>query len=136
MAEKRYRIKHTFWLDVTKTEEYQLAEAIEDLKTKRSFTRTIRDGIRLITDLRAGNTDVLFELFPWVKERLTPHQTPLDLALLIEQFQKTMATREIAAAPGTFPVLATPLEKPKVSLNEAEAIKRTTQNTLAAIAEF
>ena len=66
MAAKRYRLRFTFWLDVTKDDEYELAGQIEDLKTERLFSQTIRDGIRLLCDLRAGRTDVLFTLFPWL----------------------------------------------------------------------
>lgn len=66
MASKRFRLKFMFWLDVTKEDEYEVAELIEELKEKRLFSQTIRDGIRLICDLRAGRTDTLFSLFPWV----------------------------------------------------------------------
>lgn len=65
---QRFRLRHTFWLDMRKVDEAELAETIETLKQNRSFAATIRDGIRLICDLRAGQTEVLFELFPWVKD--------------------------------------------------------------------
>jgi hypothetical protein len=65
MSAKRFRLRYTFWLDLNDQEESQLAEHIDQLKTQRSFAKTIRDGIRLIADLRAGKLDVLFELFPW-----------------------------------------------------------------------
>ena len=61
------RFKFQFWLDADKDDELLLMEEIDELKSKRSFTKTIRDGIRLICDLRKGQVDVLFELFPWVK---------------------------------------------------------------------
>lgn len=64
----RFRIRFTFWLDMQKRDEAELAQAIESLKQNRSFAATIRDGIRLMCDLRAGQTEVLFELFPWVKD--------------------------------------------------------------------
>jgi len=65
---ERFRMRFTFWLDLNKEDEYEIAEEIELLKRKRTFSQTIRDGIRLICDLRAGRTDVLRELFPWVLE--------------------------------------------------------------------
>jgi len=70
MAEHRksYRLRFTFWLDVMKNTEAELAEQIENLKAKRSFASYIRDGLRLIIDLKQGKTDVLNELFPWVFE--------------------------------------------------------------------
>lgn len=67
MGNRRFRLKFTFWLDVEKTDEYDLAEQIDELKQQRRFSQTIRDGIRLICDLREGRTDSLFELFPWLK---------------------------------------------------------------------
>lgn len=61
------RGRFTFWLDYNKDDEILLAETIDELKRKRRFVTTIRDGLRLICDLRQGKVDVLFELFPWVK---------------------------------------------------------------------
>lgn len=69
MASSRKRLRFTFWLDLQKDDEYDLAEIIEGLKEHRLFSRTIRDGIRLILDLRQGKTEVLNELFPWVTEQ-------------------------------------------------------------------
>lgn len=62
------RLRQIFWLDVNKPDEQELAEYVGDLKEQRSFVSTIRDGLRLVRDLRAGRTDVLRELFPWVFE--------------------------------------------------------------------
>ena len=66
MARKRFRLKFMFWLDMNKNDEAELAEEIEILKEKRLFAETLRDGIRLICDLRAGRTERLFALFPWL----------------------------------------------------------------------
>lgn len=68
------REKFKFWLDLNKDDELLIAETIDELKRQRSFVSTIRDGIRLICDLRQGKLNVLFELFPWVKAAL---QTPM-----------------------------------------------------------
>lgn len=67
MSAKRFRLRFTFWLDVNKEEESEIADTIEELKQERSFAQTIREGIKLITSLREGSLDVLFELFPWVR---------------------------------------------------------------------
>jgi hypothetical protein len=67
MSSKRFRLRFTFWLDVNKEDEAEIADKVEKLKQDRLFVQTIRDGIRLICDLRDGKLDVLFELFPWVK---------------------------------------------------------------------
>lgn len=61
-----FRKRFIFWLDLDKPDQLKLAEDIETLKADRHYSKTIRDGIRLIIDLRAGRTDVLFELFPWM----------------------------------------------------------------------
>jgi hypothetical protein len=91
MATGRFRLKFMFWLDVAKEDESRLAEQIEELKQHRSYSRTIRDGIRLIYDLRAGRTDVLFALFPWLKVELTPQPvaaTESQLQLEIAQLRE------------------------------------------------
>ena len=78
----RFRLRFTFWLDLHKADEAALAEVIDVLKYERTFASTIRDGIRLIYDLRAGRADVLFELFPWVKEMVQPSSAaPVDARL-------------------------------------------------------
>ena len=77
MAANRYRLRFTFWLDMLKLDEMALADQIEQLKNERSFVRTIRDGIRLIMDLRNGRTEVLFELFPWLKNELSQPMTTI-----------------------------------------------------------
>ena len=66
------RYQFCFWLDCDKDDELLIAEEIDTLKQERSFSKTIRDGIRLISDLRRGNVDVLLELFPEVKAALKP----------------------------------------------------------------
>jgi hypothetical protein len=68
MAAKRYREKFTFWLDLVKDDEFALAEIVAELKKSRTFAKTIRDGIRLMIDLKNGSVKVLRELFPFVFE--------------------------------------------------------------------
>ena len=67
MSQKRFRERFSFWLNLVDDNDFEVAEQISELKRNRSFTKTIRDGIRLICDLRKGRVDVLFQLFPWVK---------------------------------------------------------------------
>jgi hypothetical protein len=71
MNAKRFRVRQVFWLDMQKEDEFALAETIDKLKQQRTFVRTIRDGVRLILDLRAGRVDVLLELFPFVRTALS-----------------------------------------------------------------
>lgn len=67
LYKKSYRLQFNFWLDMEKPAEEIIADMIEVLKNKRQFAKTIRDGIRLIVDLRNGNTSVLLELFPHLR---------------------------------------------------------------------
>jgi Arc/MetJ-type ribon-helix-helix transcriptional regulator len=69
MKDKRTRFQYRFWLDITKSMERELAEQVDALKRGRSFSTFIRDGLRLMIDLSAGNVEVLVELFPWVADR-------------------------------------------------------------------
>ena len=80
MNPKRFRLRYVFWLDMHKPDEERIADQIDHLKSERSFARTIRDGIRLICDLRAGRLDVLFELFPWVSTALAEQGAPSENA--------------------------------------------------------
>ena len=68
MVKERFRLQFKFWLDVNKPDEYALAEIIADLKENKTFSKVIRDGIRLIWSLGQGNLDVLLALFPWVED--------------------------------------------------------------------
>ncbi len=99
MTQNRFRLRFTFWLDLLKPDEGQLADQIELLKNDRSFAGTIRDGIRLICDLRQGKLDVLFELFPWVRaefmeyiQSLQPQKSPaeLDIQQQLERLEQLM----------------------------------------------
>lgn len=96
MAAKRFRLKFMFWLDMTKEDELWLADAIEDLKQKRQFSQTIREGIRLIRDLRAGRTEVLFSMFPWLAQDLTepaPNTTDALLRRELDQLRELILTQ-------------------------------------------
>ena len=107
MAAKRYRIRFDFQLNVAKDTEYAIAETIHWLKSQGLYSKTIRDGIRLICDLREGNLDVLFELFPWVRaeflEYMTsvqPHKsdTELNIQKQLSRIEELLASDETTAA--------------------------------------
>ncbi len=59
-----------FWLNGANESDIQLWHWILDLKSRRQFTQTLRDAMRLIRDLRNGDTDVLLELFPHIKDKI------------------------------------------------------------------
>ena len=89
-----------FWLDVFKPQESELVDTIESLKNNRSFTQTIRDGIRLICDLREGKLDVLFELFPWVRAEFLEYMRELQPRIPSEPVQ-TQPTPSRVDTPST-----------------------------------
>ncbi len=68
MTKKRFRLQFKFWLDMNKSDEFEIAEIIDQLKLKGSFTQATRDGLRLIVDLWAGRVGVLLAFFPWVED--------------------------------------------------------------------
>lgn len=139
MDKKRFRMRFVFWLDLQKQDENQIAEQIEILKQERSFSKAVRNGIRLICDLRAGRTDVLLELFPWVAERFQqPQNDTTEIAALVEQV-KSMMTNNRSVVVTQASAWMPPLDnKPEVRLieNEEERKKLSVKNTLAALEDF
>lgn len=132
---KSFRLRFTFWLDLDKPEENELADYIDELKRQRKFVTTIKQGLRLIRDLRAGNTDVLLELFPLVVERLRnqPHNT--DLMTLITTMMHQQSSFSADRLPFQLP--AAPITPAVVKpVDEKEARQRSIQNTLAALEDF
>lgn len=65
----RHRLQFQFWLNTKNKADDELALELLALKQQRRYTATIRDGIRLVMDLRRGRLGVLRELFPWVLEQ-------------------------------------------------------------------
>jgi hypothetical protein len=101
MSKNGFRLKFMFWLDCAKADEEKLCEQIEVLKQKRLFSKTIRDGMRLICDLREGQTDVLFELFPWVKDSSQPPTVSPSELRLQEQIARL---EKLLIAQGNVPI--------------------------------
>lgn len=65
--EKRKRTMLRFFLDRKKPDEKELLDTVKWLKGQRLFTPFVRDGLRLMMDLKAQRTDVLFTLFDWLE---------------------------------------------------------------------
>ena len=84
----RFRLRFTFWLDIHKPDEQALSETIETLKTKKLFAKTIRDGIKLVCSLMDGRLDLLFSLYPWVREEFEKRSTPRTTQALEEQLAR------------------------------------------------
>lgn len=121
MSNKRNRLQFIFWLDIDKQSDLTVIKDIQELKKERSFTQTIRDGVRLIRDLRQGNLTVLFELFPWAKAEfvagvVAQQETAIQKELqklqeLIEQGANTLGTssrpHQVQETPDNLPSIFT-----------------------------
>jgi hypothetical protein len=81
MRAPRPRMRYVFWLNLANPLELYIAEILEYSRKNRQLTTIIRDGVRLIYDLRQGKTDVLLEMFPWVKTALTEAEKPATTAI-------------------------------------------------------
>jgi hypothetical protein len=145
MASNRYRLRFTFWLDMLKSDECEIADEIELLKNERTFAKTIRDGIRLVADLRKGRVDVLFELFPWVKAEflagVQPQETAGEKALreqlkrieqqLLQQGNLPLQLPATAAQTGPKAMPVPQFETPVYDDDDALVIKKDTSTTSA-----
>ena len=132
---KSFRLRFTFWLDLDKPEENELAGYIDELKQQRKFVTTIKQGLKLIRDLRAGKTDVLLELFPLVVERLRNQPHNADLMTLITTMMHQQSSFSADRLPFQLP--AAPITPAVVKpVDEKEARQRSIQNTLAALEDF
>lgn len=108
----RFRCQFRFWLDANKPDQVKLGEALADLKRQRRYLPTLRNAIRLFLDLRAGRTDVLFELFPWIVERLKPATPAPDSGELKREIAglKQFIMDNMASLPATA-IVAAPLKQ-------------------------
>lgn len=105
-----FRLRFTFWLDLNAPAENDLADYVEDLKAKRSFVKTIRDGLRLMRDLRAGKTDVLCELFPFVAQQLATPPKSNDSSDIKRELDEL---KELLLRSTTPPMVAMPAGSPR-----------------------
>ena len=85
---RRFRLRFTFWLDMHKPDEQELSETIEALKTKKLFAKTIRDGIKLVCSLMDGRLDILFDMYPWVREEFEKRSAQRTTQALEEQLAR------------------------------------------------
>jgi hypothetical protein len=103
----RWRV--TFWLDDQKELDWSVGQSIKSLKLERKFVSAVRDGIRLIVDLRAGRLDVLFELFPWTRDALPGSTLPPsgdgELRREIQEMKRLILEGSISAPPDGYPVM-------------------------------
>ncbi|MEO8609531.1 MAG: hypothetical protein ABI690_16690 [Chloroflexota bacterium] len=69
MAKARYRPRKEIkmWLYRDKADESRLIDFVQYCKQTRQLARVLRNGIRLMWSLGEGNTEILYELFPWLQ---------------------------------------------------------------------
>lgn len=91
-----FRKQYTFWLNYDKPEQLNIAERIDVLKERRQYSSTVRDGLRLVDDLREGNVDVLLELFPDIRQRLGVAEPPPDSKTERDDSQLAAALNNLA----------------------------------------
>ena len=114
--QKPFRMRFNFWLDMSKQDEFELADTIDILKEKRSFTAVVRDGIRLIVDLKRGKTDVLRELFPAIVAGMEGQRDSIAVA----QFQAIIAQLQTTSSADQSRRVSTPNPAPIVTVSESD----------------
>jgi hypothetical protein len=111
---KRWRLRYSFWIDVRRDDERELALHIDVLKGQRTFTQTVRDGLLLMAALRSGDAvrvfDVLSEVAPWyaawIQERTAPPP------MLVQADDTSDLRQELAYLRGRVDAMATTAPAP------------------------
>lgn len=91
-----------FSLSIHDKHDRAVRKIVEGLRKRGKLSQSIRDGLRLINDLRRGRTKVLLELFPDILEKLCPPEPKTDDDLkqkiaLLELRQQQLEQRQIDA---------------------------------------
>ena len=123
---KSIRKRFNFWLDYKKQKELDLANEISNLKQTRSFSRAIRDGLRLFISLSKGDTSVLEELFPHVVSNIRGGSTGDSAGGLTEEKLRAIiweATNDPTSGINMKPLPSIPTPKPLVLDDELPKVK-------------
>lgn len=112
---KRYQRQFKFWLNALNRQDQKIIEDIDNLKTERSFTQAIREGLRLIPSLMRGETDVLFEMFPAIKDKLYAQMEAdileqLNVERSNEMIQHIIELKGVVSQFKNQPMLSTPIQ--------------------------
>ena len=125
-SKTRYRLQFKFWIDMRSEADQWIVDAIAWLKSERAYTSAVRDGLRLIVSLKQNDVSVLLEMFPWVKDKLTPpapggggelEALRAELAAL-----RTMLTGDTLKMQSAAPGNSKPLAAPKIELPRFEEL--------------
>lgn len=85
MAQKQYK----FTLSIRDKHNREVKKIVDFLIGKGILSQAIRDGLRLLNDLRKGNTRVLLEMFPDVMDKLCPPQSNNgDILLKLDSMER------------------------------------------------
>lgn len=87
------RIRIEIRINVSRAEDRELQAVTDDLKAERQLSNVVRQGIALIVDLRAGRTDVLFALFPYLRARIVQDNVQDKPRWEEEDYGETFAKR-------------------------------------------
>lgn len=92
----RTRMQYRFWLNVEEDGQRWLYDWCEHWSRRRQFAGVIRDSLRLFIDLAAGRTDVLLEVFPWVREALAPAapSAAVEFTAMLQEIQRLRTALE------------------------------------------
>lgn len=139
--QKRYRFMFKFWLDSKKDDEAELVAYVAYLKQERSFARTVRQGLALMKELRQGKTDLLFQLFPDLKEQFQPAALAPEIKPPVDDIREHLQRLEALLIEGrteknALPDGATPLQlaaetRNKTTRHPAQEDKLTFEITAA-----
>ena len=131
-----------FFLDKGKEDEQDLIEEVNSLKQERQFAPTVRDGLRLMRDLRAGRFDALFDLFDWipqwieaeVERRINERMTTTDARLAALEAQIASLKATPAGGPKAMSVPAVPL--PEEDDTALLSVRKTASDGAASANNF
>jgi len=119
-----YRKRFPFWFDLHKPDELELAQYVVEQKSTRMYSATIRDAIRLIRDLRQRKFDVLFQLFPWIREWMDA-EIRASVAVEVtarfeEKIDRLLKVTEVSPLPSRA-LLGFPKDDPALEISAAQA---------------
>lgn len=80
-----FRWQVRFWLDGDKLDQLDLGKWIHSLKCSQKFAPTVRNALTLYRELMAGETTMLYQMFPDIKPKPAPLPMPSPV---IEEMQK------------------------------------------------
>jgi len=133
MAKKRRkpRKRQTFWLN----QDSPFCDYIVELKQEKLFASSVRDGLRLIEDLRKGNVEVLKEMFPEALKSEIDEET-IRRIIQDEMKKGEVSRRDLPIYEQQSVVIALPLtlnDFPELQAKRAKTNGQSSQNLLNAM---